>query len=112
MIDERLDMVDFFLRNEDFMEKVAQQLKGIGDLERIISRVAVSKISPREVVQLKNALHSIETLRKECAAAGEAHFMKISEQFNPCKTISDRIEKEIVADPPALVNKGNVIAAE
>ncbi len=117
LVDERLGMVDFFLHHEpaqygtgrDFMEKTTQQLKSIGDLERIISRVAVSKISPREVVQLKNALNSIETLQKECAATGEPHFMKISEQFNPCKTISERIAKEIVAEPPALVNKGNVI---
>jgi DNA mismatch repair protein MutS len=111
LVDERLDMVDFFLHHEDFMEKVAQQLKSIGDLERIISRVAVSKISPREVVQLKNALHAIEILQKECATTGEAHFKKISEQFNPCKTISKRITKEIVAEPPALVNKGNVISS-
>jgi len=111
LVDERLGMVDFFLNHEDFMEKVAQQLKSIGDLERIISRVAVSKISPREVVQLKNALHSIEILQKECAATGEAHFIKISEQFNPCKTISERIAKEIMPEPPALVNKGNVICS-
>ncbi len=111
LVDERLGMVDFFLNHDEFMEKVTQQLKSIGDLERIISRVAVSKISPREVVQLKNALHAIETLQKECAATGEAHFMKISEQFNPCKTISERIANEIVAEPPALVNKGNVISS-
>ena len=111
LVDERLGMVDFFLNHEDFMEKVAQQLKSIGDLERIISRVAVSKISPREVVQLKNALHSIEILQKECAATGDAHFIKISEQFNPCKTISERIAKEIMPEPPALVNKGNVICS-
>jgi DNA mismatch repair protein MutS len=119
LVDERLGMVDFFLRHDsapkgsdrEFMEKVAQQLKSIGDLERIISRVAVSKISPREVVQLKNALHSIEVLQSACAATGEPHFMKISEQFNPCKTISERIAKEIVLEPPALVNKGNVISS-
>jgi len=110
LVDERLNMVDFFLRQEEFMEKVGQQLKSIGDLERIISRVAVSKISPREVVQLKNALYAIETLQKECAATNEPHFIKISEQFNPCKTISERIAKEITAEPPALVNKGNVIS--
>ncbi len=111
LVDERLGMVDFFLNHDDFMEKVTQQLKSIGDLERIISRVAVSKISPREVVQLKNALHAIEVLQKESAATSEPHFMKISEQFNPCKTISERIAKEIVAEPPALVNKGNVISS-
>lgn len=110
LIDERLEMVDFFLGHEDFMERITQQLKSIGDLERIISRVAVAKISPREVVQLKNALHAIESLQKECAATGEVHFKKISEQFNPCKTISERIEKEIMPEPPALVNKGNVIS--
>lgn len=110
LVDERLEMVNFFLQHEDFMEKVTQQLRSIGDLERIISRVAVSKISPREVVQLKNALNAIETLQKECVQTGEKHFIKISEQFNPCKTISERIAKEIVAEPPALVNKGNVIS--
>ena len=111
LVDERLGMVDFFLNHEEFMEKVTQQLKSIGDLERIISRVAVGKIAPREVVQLKNALHAIEILQKESAATNEAHFKKISEQFNPCKTISERIANEIVAEPPALVNKGNVISS-
>src|SRR6185312_8509798 len=110
LIDERLEMVNFFLGHEDFMERMTQQLKSSGDLERIISRVAVAKISPREVVQLKNALHAIESLQKECVSTGEAHFNKISEQFNPCKTISERIEKEIMPEPPALVNKGNVIS--
>jgi DNA mismatch repair protein MutS len=109
LVDERLGMVDFLLRHEG-VQHFEPLLKNIGDLERIISRVAVSKISPREVVQLKNALHSIEMLQKECSDTGEPHFMKISEQFNPCKTISERIAKEIVPEPPALIIKGNIIA--
>ncbi|HTB07825.1 MAG TPA: DNA mismatch repair protein MutS [Bacteroidia bacterium] len=110
LIEERLDMVDFFLKQEEFCEKMDQQIKTIGDLERIISKVAVARISPREVVQLKSALRSLEVIQQECSSTKNAHLKKIADQLNPCKAMSERIEAEIMADPPALVNKGNVIA--
>ncbi|HXP50040.1 MAG TPA: DNA mismatch repair protein MutS, partial [Bacteroidia bacterium] len=110
LIEERLDIVQFLLNNEKFFEKTEQHIKTIGDLERIISKVAVARISPREVVQLKNALHAIEIIQQECGDSGDVHLNKIAEQFNPCKTMSARIEAEIMPEPPALVNKGNVIA--
>lgn len=111
LIEERLDMVDFFLGNEEFLEKIQQQIKLVGDLERLISKVAVSRISPREVVQLKNASRAIEQIQRDCAGTKNANLKKISDQLNPCKAMSERIEAEIMPDPPALVNKGNVIAS-
>ena len=110
LIEERLEMVDYFLGNEDFLEKIQQQIKLVGDLERLISKVAVARISPREVVQLKNALRAIEIIQRECISAKNTYLKKIADQFNPCKVMSERIEAEVMADPPALVNKGNVIA--
>jgi len=110
LIEERLDIVDFLLRHEEFFEKTEQQIKTIGDLERIISKVAVARISPREVVQLKNALRSIEIIQQDCTSTENVYLKKIAEQFNPCKTMSERIEAEIMPEPPALVNKGNVIS--
>ena len=110
LIEERLDIVDFLLRHEEFFEKTEQQIRTIGDLERLISKVAVSRISPREVVQLKNALLSIEIIQHDCKITGDANLQKIAEQFNPCKTMSERIAAELMPEPPALVNKGNVIA--
>ncbi|HXB11922.1 MAG TPA: DNA mismatch repair protein MutS [Bacteroidia bacterium] len=110
LIEERLDMVEFFLGHEEFLEETEQQIKVIGDLERLISKVAVARISPREVVQLKNALRSIEVIQRDCAGTKNKYLKKISEQFNPCKSMSERIEAEIVPEPPALVNKGNVIS--
>ncbi len=110
LIEERLDMIDFFLNNEELIDKTEQQIKYAGDMERLISKVATARITPREVVQLKNALHSVEAIQILCAHSGNGNLKKIAEQFNPCPGISERIAKEIVADPPALVNKGNVIA--
>jgi DNA mismatch repair protein MutS len=111
LIEERLNMVEYFLGNEEFLEKVQQQIKMVGDLERLISKVAVARISPREVVQLKNALRAIEQIQRDCIEAKGTNLKKISDQLNPCKAMSERIEAEINPDPPALVNKGNVIAS-
>ncbi|MGP8216260.1 MAG: DNA mismatch repair protein MutS [Bacteroidia bacterium] len=110
LIEERLDIVEFLLGHEDFFGKTEQQIKMIGDLERLISKVAVGRISPREAIQLKNALRAIEIIQQDCGNTGDSHLKKIAEQFNPCKTMSERVEAEIMPEPPALVNKGNVIA--
>ena len=109
-IEERLDVVDYFLSNRKTNELIIQQLELIGDLERIISKVATARISPKEVVQLKRALTAIEPIKTACENSKHASLQKIAEQLNPCKLVIDRIEKEIMPDPPYLINKGNVIA--
>ena len=109
-INERLDVVDYFFRETDFRECINEQFHRIGDLERIISKVAVGRVSPREVVQLKNALIAIQPVKTACLYAKSDTLKRIGEQLNLCESLRDRIEKEIQADPPQLVAKGNVIA--
>lgn len=108
-IDERLNVVEYFFRQPDFKELIEEQLHLIGDLERIISKVAVGRVSPREVVQLKVALQAIEPIKLACIQADNASLNWIGEQLNLCVTIRDRIAKEIKNDPPLAVNKGGVI---
>ncbi|WP_308756359.1 DNA mismatch repair protein MutS [uncultured Bacteroides sp.] len=108
-INERLDVVEYFFRNPDFKELIEEQLHLIGDLERIISKVAVGRVSPREVVALKVALQAIEPIKEACMDADNASLNRIGEQLDICRTIRDRIDKEINNDPPLLVNKGGVI---
>ena len=109
-IQERQDVVDFFFRSPETKELLDTQLEQIGDLERIISKVAVGRVSPREVVQLKVALRAIEPIKAACMASEEPSLCRIGEQLNACTLIRERIEKEINNDPPALVNKGGIIA--
>ena len=109
-INERLDVVDYLFREPDFRECINDQFHRIGDLERIISKVAVGRVSPREVVQLKNALMAIQPVKTACLYAKSETLKRIGEQLNLCESLRDRIEKEIQADPPQLVAKGNVIA--
>lgn len=110
-IQERLDIVEYFFREPEFRQIVDEQLHRIGDLERIISKVAVGRVSPREVVQLKNALDAIRPIKTACLYANNDALKRIGEQLNLCESIKDRIEKEIQPDPPQLVNKGDVIAS-
>ena len=109
-INERLDVVDYLFREPDFRECINEQFHRIGDLERIISKVAVGRVSPREVVQLKNALMAIQPVKTACLYAKSDTLKRIGEQLNLCEFLRDRIEKEIQPDPPQLVNKGDVIA--
>lgn len=109
-INERLDVVDYLFREPDFRECINEQFHRIGDLERIISKVAVGRVSPREVVQLKNALTAIQPVKTACLYAKSDTLKRIGEQLNLCESLRDRIEKEIQPDPPQLVAKGNVIA--
>lgn len=108
-INERLNVVEYFFRQPDFKELIEDQLHLIGDLERIISKVAVGRVSPREVVALKVALQAIEPIKEACMDADNASLNHIGEQLNICRSIRDRIEKEIDNDPPLLINKGGVI---
>ncbi|WP_418987933.1 DNA mismatch repair protein MutS [Bacteroides heparinolyticus] len=108
-IDERLDVVEYFFRQPDFKDLIEEQLYLIGDLERIISKVAVGRVSPREVVALKVALQAIEPIKEACMQADNASLNRIGEQLNICRSIRDRIDREINNDPPLLVNKGGII---
>jgi DNA mismatch repair protein MutS len=108
-INERLNVVEYFFRKPDFKELIEEQLHLIGDLERIISKVAVGRVSPREVVALKVALQAVEPIKEACMDADNASLNHIGEQLNICRSIRDRIDKEINNDPPLLINKGGVI---
>ena len=109
-INERLDVVEYFFREPDFKDFVEEKLHLIGDLERIISKAAVGRISPREVVQLKVALQAIEPIKNACLNADNESLRRIGEQLQPCAELRDRIAREIKNDPPLLINKGGVIA--
>ena len=108
-IEERLNMVEYLLEHQEFVNLLQQNIKYIGDLERLISKVAVGKITPREVVQLKRSLDAVVPIKNECAKSTDNALKRIAEQLNPCPLIGERIGTQINPDPPALVNKGNVI---
>ncbi len=110
-VNERLDVVQYFVENGAVKDEVADFIRQIGDLERLSSKVAVNRINPREVVQLKRALKAIEPLKELCNNSGCLPLTQIAEQLNPCKFLADKIEKEINNDPPVQLNKGNVIAS-
>ena len=108
-INERLDIVEYYYREPEFRQCVDEQLHRMGDLERIISKVAVGRVSPREVVQLKMALQAIQPIKTACLYANNESLKRVGEQLNLCESIRDRIEREIQNDPPQLVAKGGVI---
>ncbi len=110
-VNERLDVVQYFVENSAIRDEIAGLTRQIGDLERLISKVAVNRINPREVVQLKRALKAIEPLKEICNQSGCIPLVKIAEQLNPCKLIADKIENELNNDPPVQLNKGNAIAS-
>ena len=109
-IQERLNIVEYFFRDTTFRETVDDEFHRIGDLERIISKAAVGRVSPREVVQLHNALTAIRPVREACVHADNDSLRRVGEQLNLCDTLRERIGKEIQPDPPLLVSKGDVIA--
>lgn len=110
-INKRLDVVDTFFRKPDFRQTVDDNLHRIGDIERIISKVAVGRVSPREVVQLKLALQAIIPIKTACLYSDNEEIRSIGERLNLCESLRERIEREIQPDPPQLINKGDVIAA-
>ena len=110
LIRERHNMVEYIRGEEDFREFLAGQIKQIGDLERIISKVAVGRVSPRELIQLKNALGAIAPLKEQCEGSSEVSLQQLATQLDPCSEVRERIQREIEAEPPALINKGGVIA--
>ncbi|MBK6963860.1 MAG: DNA mismatch repair protein MutS [Bacteroidales bacterium] len=109
-VNERLDTVEFFIKNGTIADNIRQQIRMIGDLERIISKVATGRINPREVVQLKRALQTIGPVREICLASGISSMQLMADQLNPCTLMTEKIEKQINPDPPVAVSKGNVIA--
>ena len=108
-IEKRHDVVENFFRETELRALVQSHIAQVGDLERIISKAAVRRISPREVVAIKTALTAIEPLREAFLASSNKSLQEMGEKLNPCPLIRDRIEKELIADPPALVNKGGFI---
>ena len=110
LIRERHNMVEQICDDEPLREFLADKIKQIGDLERIVSKVAAGRVQPRELVQLKNSLHALEPLKERCGQSGEASLQKLAAQLDPCTQVRDRIERELDAEPPALLSKGGVIA--
>ncbi|GET26798.1 DNA mismatch repair protein MutS [Prolixibacter sp. NT017] len=109
-INERLDVVEHFVSHPGLKEELEESLRQIGDLERIISKVATGRINPREVVQLKNSLTAIEPIKNDCEQSGNESLHRYAEQLNPCSSVKERIEKELVPEPPTQVGKGRVFA--
>ena len=110
-INERLDVVEYFFREPELRDAVLERLQGMGDLERIISKASVGRVTPRDVVQLRIALQAIEPVKQMCLCADDPTLHAIGEQINLCTDIRDRIAREVQPDPPLLVAKGNVIAS-
>lgn len=108
-IEQRQDVVDYFFRHPDFRQLVLEQLQSIGDLQRIISKVDVGRISPRDVAQLRVALEALPPIREACLEADDATLQKMGEKMDLCEEIRDRIARELEPNPPLLVNKGNLI---
>ncbi len=108
-VNDRLSVVEYFCAHDDEIEALQAHLRQIGDLERIISKVAVGRINPREVIQLKNALYAIEPIKAYAAKVDNPVLKRFAEQLNPCLSIRERIDREITNDPPMLLHKGNVI---
>jgi DNA mismatch repair protein MutS len=109
-INERLDVVQKFVENSELKEQIESQMRHVGDLERLISKAAVGRMNPREMVQVKTALFAVEPIKELCSGSGNPVLCRMAEQLNLCQTIRDRIEKEIVPNPPLAVVKGQVIA--
>ncbi|HEY1060251.1 MAG TPA: DNA mismatch repair protein MutS [Daejeonella sp.] len=109
-IQERLDVVEFLVGQDELREKLLHELKQIGDLERLISKIGLQKANPREVLQLKRALYAISNLKELCQESENFPLKLIAEQFNPCVLIRDKIERELNPDSPVMLAKGSVIA--
>jgi len=109
-VNDRLDVVEYLLKNPDLKENIEDHLRQIGDLERLVSKIAAGRINPREMVQVKNALNAIIPVKQACTESDNKSLKRFAEQLNPCDLIRERIHKEIVADPPVALNKGKVIA--
>lgn len=111
-ITERQNVVEYFFREPDFRDRMEELLQQVGDLERIVSKIAVNRVSPREMAQLKNALSAIEPMKQLCMAAESESLKKVGEQMDACVELRERIEHELTANPPAVLGKGKGIVIE
>jgi len=111
LIEERLGVVDALVRDAELREKLGMQIKLVGDLERLVTKAAVGRINPREMVQLKRSLEAVDQVRQLCSGADNVSLQQIAEKLNPCTLLVERIGREVVEDPPAKTEKGGVIAA-
>lgn len=111
LIRERHNMVEHISQDEEFRQFLTTRIREVGDLERIISKVAVRRVSPRELIQLKRALEACDTLKKRCTESPDRSFQQLATQIDPCEEVKERIENTLNPDPPAMINKGGVIAA-
>ncbi|MBO7460835.1 MAG: DNA mismatch repair protein MutS [Bacteroidales bacterium] len=109
-IQARYEVVDYFYKNRDVIAKFQDAIRQVGDLERLISKVSLARVNPRELLQVSNALEQIEVIRNLCKESDNASVKAFAEQLNPCESIRDRIKKEIRPDAPAMTSKGNIIA--
>ncbi|HQL70678.1 MAG TPA: DNA mismatch repair protein MutS, partial [Bacteroidales bacterium] len=109
-INDRLDVVEFLLLNKPVAEELKAGISNVGDLERLISKVAAIRVNPREMVQLKHSLHAVARVKESAAMAGNAILTRVADQLNPCADICRRLEAELIEDAPNLIAKGNVIA--
>ena len=111
LIEERLKVVDELVRDGELRQQLGRQIKAIGDLERLITKAAVGRINPREMLQLKRSLESVGEVQNLCAASGNPSLRQMAEKMNPCAMLAERIGREIVEEPPAKIEKGGVVAA-
>ena len=109
-IDERLNVVEYFMQRPETVEKLRPEFKKLGDLERLISKVATYRVNPRELKQLQRALHSVDEIKAICLESGLPVLEKMAEQINPCTSLADKLEAELKEDPPVSVSKGSVMA--
>ena len=110
LIEERLKVVDALVQDLDLRQQLSQQIKAIGDLERLITKAAVGRINPREMLQLKRSLGAVAEVKRLCEGSGNEMLSRVAEQINPCQMLAERIGREVREEPPAKVEKGGVIA--
>jgi DNA mismatch repair protein MutS len=110
-VQERQNIVEYLLQNDEFRDMLEKQLQKMGDVERIVSKVAAGRVTPREILQLKNALQAMDPIKKACNEARSEPLNKIAEQLNPCQSIQEKIERQVNPEAPTNINKGNVINA-
>lgn len=109
-IEKRQNVVEYFFRNPDFRDVIDENLKGIGDIERLTSKIASERVTPREMAQLRCALSCIVPIRNQCMEASDENIVGMGKEISLCEELRNRISRELVPNPPSLVSKGGVIA--
>jgi DNA mismatch repair protein MutS len=109
-INERLNVVEYLMHEQEFSHKIQGHIKKVGDLERLVSKVATARVNPRELKQLQLSLYAVEDIKNTCSVKGNKEFGKISMNLNPCRELADSLSKQLTDEPPLLISKGNIIA--